>query len=345
MSEFLRARMILAGCIAALALSACGGGGGGGTVTPIADTPTPVPAPTPVSPAASSDPACALAAGNIALEGREWINVRRNQAGMSTLTQNSIVDIAAQGHSKYLCLNVTKTNPISHDQVSEVDGRPTEGFTGFKTENRLTKAGYIFNSQASYAYGEVISATGNGSGQYMAEELITAVYHRFVIFEPVFKEIGTGAATTTQGYNYFTANFTANNGYGTGLASGQVAVWPFSDQTAVPPNFFSDTELPDPVPDRNEVGYPISVHANIDLTVKVTNFSVRPRGGSELAVRLLSNANDSHTGTSSAAIVPLAKLAANTTYDVNFTGTLDVVRNKVVTSSTPVARTWSFTTR
>jgi hypothetical protein len=27
----------------------------------------------------------------------------------------------------------------------------------------------------------------------MAEELITAVYHRFVIFEPVFKEGGAGS--------------------------------------------------------------------------------------------------------------------------------------------------------
>jgi hypothetical protein len=170
----------------------------------------------------------------------------------------------------------------------------------------------------------------------MAEELITAVYHRFVIFEPVFKEIGTGAATTAQGYNYFTANFTSNNGYGPGLPSGQVAVWPFNGQVSVPRNFFSDTETPDPVPDRNEVGYPISVHANIDVTIRVTSFTVRPRGGAELAVRLLSNANDTHTGTSSAAIVPLAPLAVNTVYDVSFTGTA---------GSAAVTRTWSFTTR
>jgi hypothetical protein len=152
----------------------------------------------------------------------------------------------------------------------------------------------------------------------------------------VFKEIGTGAATTAQGYNYFTANFTANDGYGAGLPSGQVAVWPFGGQTAVPRNFFSDTESPDPVPDRNEVGYPISVHANIDVTVRVTSFTVRPRGGADLAVRLLTSANDTHTGASSAAIVPLAPLAANTTYDVSFTGTA---------GSTPVTRTWSFATR
>jgi uncharacterized protein YkwD len=342
--------MILAGCITALALSACGGGGSGSastvTPTPSGNTPptqTPTPDPltpppaTPDTPTVPGAPGAPLVTGNIALDGREWINYRRRLVGMSTLAQNTYIDRAAQSHSDYQRLN----NTITHDEVAN-----NPGFTGVDVAARLAAAGYVFNTRASRAYGEVISATGNSSGQYMAEELITAVYHRFVIFEPVFKEIGTGAATTAQGYNYFTANFTANNGYGAGLPGGQVAVWPFNGQTAVPNNFFSDTESPDPVPNRNEVGYPISVHANIDLTIRVTNFTVRPRGGAELAVRLLTNANDSHTGSSSAAIVPLDRLAANTTYDVSFSGALDVVgAGGVVTSSTPVARTWSFTTR
>jgi uncharacterized protein YkwD len=339
MSDFLRAKMSVAGCIAAAALAACGGGGGGSstvTPTPAASTPTQpanTPAPlvpptaTPDNPTLPGAPGAPLATGNIALDGREWINYRRSLVGMSTLTHSNVIDIAAQGHSDYQRIN----NTITHDQTP---GK--EGFTGVDVAARLAAAGYVFNTRASRAYGEVIAAAGNGSGQYMAEELITAVYHRFVIFEPVFKEIGTGSATTAAGYNYFTANFTANNGYGTGLSSGQVAVWPFNGQTAVPRNFFSDTEMPDPVPDRNEVGYPVSVHANIDVTVQVSSFTIRPRGGAELAARLLTHANDTHTGSSSAAIVPLAPLVANTTYDVSFTGTAD---------SAPVTRTWSFTTR
>jgi uncharacterized protein YkwD len=337
MSEFLRAKMIVATCVAAAALAACGGGGGSSTETPTGNSPA---ATTPVTPAPLTPPAgvannptlpgapgAPLATGNIALDGREWINYRRGLVGMSTLTRSTVIDIAAQGHSDYQRVN----NTITHDQTP---GK--EGFTGVDTAARLAAAGYVFNTRASRAYGEVISATSNGSGQYMAEELITAIYHRFVIFEPVFKEIGTGAATTPQGYHYFTANFTANNGYGAGLSGGQVAVWPFNGQAAVPRNFFSDTEMPDPVPSRNEVGYPISVHANIDLTVTVTSFTVRPRGGAELPVQLLTHANDpTHTGSSSAAIVPLAPLAANTTYDVSFSGN---------TGSTPITRTWSFTT-
>jgi uncharacterized protein YkwD len=346
MSEFLRARMMVAGCVTALALAACGGGGGGGgaidpvpvgNAPPVAPGPavpspnipdplTPAP-PVPDTPTLPGAPGAPLVTGNIALDGREWLNYRRGLVGMSTLVRSNLIDIAAQGHSDYQRIN----NTITHDQTP---GK--EGFTGVDVSARLAAAGYRFNTSASRAYGEVISAASNGSGQYMAEELITAIYHRFVIFEPVFKEIGTGAATTAAGYNYFTANFTANDGYGAGLARGQVAVWPFNGQVSVPRNFFSNTESPDPVPDRNEVGYPISVHANIDVTVAVTSFTVRPRGGADLAVRLLTNANDTHTGRSSAAIVPLSPLAANTVHDVSFTGTA---------GGTAVTRTWSFTTR
>jgi len=241
--------------------------------------------------------------------------------------RNPIIDVAAQGHSNYLRLN----NLITHEQEA---GK--EGFTGVTVADRLQASGYVFNTGYSRAYGEVISASSNGSGQYMAEELITAVYHRFVIFEPIFKEIGTGVATTNQGYHYLTFNLSANNGFGPGLASGQIAVWPFDGQTDIPSNFFSDTELPDPVPERNEVGYPISVHANVDATIKVTSFTVRQRGSAELAVRLLSNANDTHTGQSSAAIVPLVALLPNTIYDVSFTGTV---------ANIPITRGWSFKTR
>lgn len=347
MSDLLRARMILAGCVTALTLTACGGGGGSTSSGPVGTAPPPStptapvnpdplqPAPpVPDNPVTPGAPGAPLATGNIALDGREWLNYRRNLIGMSTLTHSTVIDIAAQGHSDYQRIN----NTITHDQTP---GK--EGFTGATAGDRLKNAGYVLSQDKGYAYGEVISAATNGSGQYMAEELITAIYHRFVIFEPVFKEIGTGAATTPQGYNYFTANFAINDGNPLGLPRGQVAVWPFNGMTAVPRNFYSNTESPDPVPDANEVGYPLSVHANIDTTVRVTSFTVRPRGGADLSVRLLTSANDSHTKPAGAAIIPLAPLAANTVYEVTFSGTLSV--NSSTAAPTPVSRSWTFTTR
>jgi hypothetical protein len=187
----------------------------------------------------------------------------------------------------------------------------------------------------NFAAGEVISATSSTSGFYQAEELITAIYHRFVIFEPAFRELGTGAATAINNTTYFTADFAVRNTYA-GLGAGKFITYPFNGQTAVPVNFFSDNESPDPVPDQNETGYPVSVHADMGQTVTVQSFTIAPRGGATLGTRLLSNAEGTSDTRSAAAIVPLSPLRGATIYDVSFSGGID---------GTAVSRQWSFTTK
>ncbi len=308
----------LSSVLLAALLGACGGGGGN-----VANTPA-----TPSGPGTLPlEPGAPALLGSTALDGMNWINYRRNQLGLSVLARNAKIDAAAQGHSDYLRLN----NTISHDEVAG-----TPGFTGAAPENRLAAAGYAL--VRPFAYGEVISATTETSGFYQAEELITAIYHRFVIFEPLFREIGAGAATAagSNAYTYFTSELAASNGYSSGLGPGNLVVYPFNSQSRVPTNFFSDNEKPDPVDGRNEVGYPISVHADANLVVLVQSFSVRPRGGPPLTTQLLSHATDSKVVTSVAAIIPLAVLSAATTYDVSFTGTVDGVA---------VTRNWSFNTK
>lgn len=311
---------VTAALAAALALAACGGGGGGSSA-PAAAVPSSPPSSTPQDPAAPS------LTSNIATDGFNWINFRRGQIGMPVLIRNSLIDRAAQLHSDYLRAN----NIVSHDQIA---GKP--GFTGVGLEARLAQAGYSFNRNANFAFGEVISATTSNSGVYMAEELITAIYHRFVIFEPRFKEMGTGSATSSSGYSYFTTDFTANNGYGPGIGKGQLATWPANGQTGVTRNFLSDYEAPDPVPELNEVGYPVSVHADIDAVLTVTSFTMRPRGEADVTAKLLRRSTDVHTPNSAAALVPLTVLRAGTTYDVSFSGTSD---------GAPISKTWSFTTK
>ncbi|WBS02739.1 CAP domain-containing protein [Pseudoduganella sp. SL102] len=316
----MRSKAALPALLMAAALSACGGSGGGGE-TAIA-TGSNVDVAFPVTP--SGQPGAPVATGDTAADGFAWFNYRRSQIGLAPLARNAQIDAAAAGHSNYLRLN----NTVSHDQVS---GNP--GFTGVAVGNRLSAAGYALTRPS--AYGEVISAARDSSGFFHAEELITAIYHRFLVFEPVFREMGVGAATTSN-YTYFTTDFATSNGYGAGVARGSVAVYPASGQTMVPVNFMSDSESPDPVPSLNEVGYPISVHANISSVLKVTSFTVRPRGGSDLAVRLLASDVDTHTRQSAAAIIPLSRLTSGTTYDVAFAGTVD---------SVAVTRSWSFTTQ
>lgn len=319
-----RWRTTLAGLAIAWSLAACGGGGGSSSVDPGPATPTPIvipPGPTPAPEAGAP-----ASVGDVAIDGRNWINFRRSQVGIPLMTQNALVDRAAQAHSNYQKLN----DVIMHEEVA---GKP--GFTGVDLLARLNAAGYTF-ARNSYAYGEVISATSSNSGAYMADELITAIYHRFVMFEPMFKEIGTGAATTAKGYTYFTSDFTANNGYGAGIGRGAVVTWPYSGQTGVTPNFFSDYEAPDPIPNANEVGYPVSVHADITATLTVRSFTIHARGGADLSVKLLEHGSDAETPVSAAAIVPLSPLRGATTYDVTFNGSADGL---------PVSKVWSFTTK
>jgi uncharacterized protein YkwD len=315
----LRVRQVALACTAAWALVACGGGGGGSNAGASNGSPS--------TGFSGQDASAPTATNNIATDGLNWINYRRGQIGMPALTRSGIIDVAAQGHSDYQRLN----NVVTHDQTA---GKP--GFTGVRLQDRLQAAGYVFGSPN--AIGEVISATSGGTGFYMAEELITAIYHRFVIFEPVFKEIGAGAATTSANYSYFTADFVTNNGYGTGIPVGTIVTWPFNGQTQVTTNFNSDYEEPDPVPDRGVVGYPVSVHTNLTRTLTVQSFTIRAHGSNtDLATRLLAQGKDANTTTqSAAAIVPLSPLASGTTYDVTFAGAVD---------GTPVTRSWSFTTK
>ena len=252
------------------------------------------------------------------------------------------MDEAAYGHSNYQALNAV----IDHYQTpgglaftgecmgdSTLDARCPESKV-----SRMDAAGYTF-TRSTYAFGEVISRTASTSGANAADALIAAIYHRFVIFEPMFKQAGAGAASTAGGPTYFTANFTAD-GLDSGLGIGNTVVYPLNGQLNVPRSFFSDQEVPDPVPSRNQVGYPISLHADIygatsATVVTVNSFTVRPLGGALMQVQQLWSGVDAHTPSSVAAIVPLEVLAPNTVYEVQFSGTA---------GGLPVNRSWTFTT-
>ncbi|WP_332879029.1 CAP domain-containing protein [Massilia sp. S19_KUP03_FR1] len=326
MNKLLRLRPWAAGCAVALMLVACGGGGSGNTATQTVSTTDTGNAGGSAGTTVPVEPGAPALSGDIATDGVNWFNFRRSQIGVAQLARNSLIDQAGLNHSNYQRLN----NQVTHDEVA---GK--SGFTGAELSARLAHAGYTFPSNASRAYGEVISATSSKSGAFMAEELITAIYHRFVVFEPMFKEFGGGAATTSAGYTYFTTDFGARNGFGSGITG--LVTWPYNGQTSVAPNFFSDYEEPDPVAGINEVGYPVSVHANINANVTVQSFTIQQRGGSNLSVKLLSaSADPKYTSESVAAIVPLAPLKAATVYDVSFVGALD---------GTAITKTWSFTTK
>ena len=265
-----------------------------------------------------------IVTGDVASDGFNWFNFRRQQAGLPALKRNSTLDRAAAAHANYQQAN----NVVTHD---EMPGLP--GFTGADSMQRLRAAGLELNPFA-YSDGEVIAATNSSDGFAAAEGLMAAIYHRFIILQPVFNEAGAGSATRIGGYTWLNVNFVLNQRVNT--KTGRLTVWPFSQQQNVSVNFFSNQESPDPVPQNDEVGYPVSVHADINTNLQVSSFTLSPAGGDPLAVRLLDANTDPETPASAAAIIPLVPLQAATRYEVEFIG---------VVAEIAVKRQWFFTTR
>lgn len=267
--------------------------------------------------------------GDVASDGLNWLNFRRQQAGLASLARSSTIDRAALDHANY---------QQTHNLVSHVQTAGLSGYTGVTAEARLRAVGYVFNDQA-YADGEVIAALATRDGFAAADSLLSAIYHRFTMLEPAFSEAGTGAATRPGGYTWLTINVVANGarvGPTASPGADRFTTWPLAQQKNVRISFFSDQETPDPVPGRDEVGYPVSVHADMQSTIKVIRFTIGPTGGSALPVRLLTADDDPETPASAAAIIPLSPLRTATDYDVLFEGTVDGVAT---------TRNWSFSTR
>jgi hypothetical protein len=265
------------------------------------------------------------ATGDVASDGLSWIQFRRTQAGLAVAQRDANIDRAATAHASYQQLN----NLLTHEEDAA-----KSGYTGVTVPDRLRAAGYPLDTDA-LADGEVIAATAEPDGFAAAEGLMGAIYHRYLILEPRFDLAGSGSAHRAGGYYWLNVNFVATRS-DHGLGPGQVAVWPVPDQKNVRVNFLSDEETPDPVAGRNDVGFPVSVHADGGTTLSVNRFVIRERGGAELSVKLLEHGSDAETPSSAAAIIPLLPLKPATFYELEFSGALN---------GNAIARRWTFTTQ
>lgn len=265
------------------------------------------------------------ATGDVAADGVRWLNYRRAQAGMPALRRNPQLDLAAEGHANYQQLN---------DVVTHAEDSQHAGFVAATASERLRAAGFPLLT-TSFADGEVIAATGAPDGFAAVEGLLGAIYHRYVVLEPMFNAVGAGAAHRDGSFHWLTMNLVGIKPSG-GIAKGSIAVWPLPSQTRVRTNFFSDQETPDPVPQVDEVGYPVSVHANLNTMLHVDRFTLSDPNCKPVEVRQLDAAADPDTPSSAAAVIPLQPLRSGTTYSVSFAGRVD---------GQAVERRWRFTTR
>lgn len=332
-----------------MALGGCGGGGGsgggsggsGGGSVPV-DTTPPVDANAqlPTAPA----PTYVAASGNAAVYTE--VNNLRSQVGSGQLTQSGALDAAALAHWNYI--NTDDGALLkSHAETAGVDG-----FTGVDPTARAAAAGYR-GAVSESMFGQNLAADAWGS---CSDAWANSVYHVGVLFSNA-RDVGMAAGTTKAypAYGKYTVCVLE-----VGLASsaaeqlpaqGTVRVYPYPGQVKVPLVFFNHNESPTPLPDFSELGAPISLNfkakpaTTTAPAIVIDQLSVAPSaGGAALAVRILVNnisssgpalTADSQQDPYTAALVPLARLSASTSYTVNFAGSVN---------GKSVSKTWSFTT-
>jgi len=296
-------------------------------------------------------------------EALKSINRLRQEVGLSRMKEDQILQKAAQAHAEYL---------VRHHLSSHYEKVGEEGFTGTKPVDRALKAGYH-----SRLTGENLS-TKHSTAKKSIEGLFSAIYHRYGFLNPDFDEIGIGIAQDSDhpqnsAFVYLMGNheidrlcsetyFKGKGRYVYGICADTkhridaaayeavrrqsreqapvILVYPYDGQKDVSPAFYQ--ENPDPLPEYDVSGYPVSVIFNDRYLRKADLLSFRlfeVVSGKEVTdVRLLDHQTDlNHKLTRHQfVLLPLQRLQYGTSYRAEISYRHNRKQEKL---------SWNFTTR
>ncbi len=271
----------------------------------------------------------------------KYLNTLRQNAGMAAYSTSDILTKAAKNHASCLITN----HETGHYEKS---GKP--GFTGKMPHERAIHAGYRVPMLTE-------NVTNNSIDYKDAiDNLFSAIYHRFGFLDFISDEIGIGVAQDPKdtAYNAFVfdmgvhalneacsgESYSGPNRYAykicvdpqhrieerrllailsaQKIASKPIVVYPYDGQSDVPPVFYNET--PDPLPDYDVSGFPITIQFN-DYYIKeaqVRSISLFDPSGKEIKSKILYDKNDSNhlMKPGQYALLPLTRLAYDTTYRV-----------------------------
>jgi uncharacterized protein YkwD len=342
---------------AALALSACGGGGGSSTSSTPPATP---PAGTGGNLQTSVAPAT-YTAGTMQAQAFSQLNAYRSSMGVGLLAQDTALDTSAQAHALYLNTNIGTgaITGLSHDELSSLPN-----YYGDTPLSRAQKAG----APATEWVGEDVAGgipqpDAASYAKNCLSRLLDTVYHLQDLTSGIEK-IGIGFVQNSGTYVDYTCSLDsgevtnvvgapqANAFYiygGQQMPTDAIAHAPISNETGV--ELAMTAEAPTPAPDVANPGRPIMVRVNAASpgdVLTVSSFTLMAANGTQVAARIIvpSAALTGSTSTATADVnnkfypgvailLPLAPLAANTTYTVSFSGARD---------GKPISLSWNFTT-
>ena len=296
------------------------------------------------------------------IDARSQLNSIREAMGLNTLVPNDILNNAAQAHADYLVANHASTH-------YETEGMPK--FTGVKPVDRALYANYASSYVSENLSTHTFSAASSIDG------LFSAIYHRFGFLALDIDTIGVGVAqektkTSNSAFVYVMANnnlerlcheksFSRSGKYYYKVCKDEthrvgekvytdaqmankrynpeIVVYPYDRQSEVPPAFYD--ESPDPLPDYEVSGFPVSVVFNdyYYKKVKLLSFKLFNHDNKEVNnVLLMDKDNDPHQRFTALqyALFPLKRLAYDTQYraEISYES-----KGKVHTF------TWAFTTQ
>jgi len=274
-----------------------------------------------------------------------YLNHLRMQAGLIPFKSHPILNRAAKNHANYLSNHLT----FGHEESPSY-----EDYTGKFASSRIVKAGFATSKVI-----ENVSAN-NKNYKESIDGLLGAIYHRqaFLDFRPDLIGIGISQNREKKGHTAFVYDLSLqaleeaylksktptphilNRALQTNSSKNNaVVIYPFNEQTNVPPAFFD--ELPDPLPEHRVSGFPISISFNPALyhNVKLLKFKLFNQQGEEVTNTLtythLTDINK-RLGKFDFVLFPLKRLAWNSHYKVVF---IAEVNNRLI------KKQWSFHTQ
>jgi uncharacterized protein YkwD len=274
-----------------------------------------------------------------------YLNKLRQGAGLIPFSPNTTLNQASKNHASYLMKNRT----YGHYEDSN-----RSGFTGAFAAQRVKNAGYN-----THLIIENVSSN-NKNYKESIDGLFAAIYHRLAFLDFQGDEIGIsiqqnmsnktktafvynmGSSALNQLYKSATkpSKIDLNKALNTHkYSNSKIVTYPFNQQSDIPPVFFN--ELPDPLPNYDVSGFPISISFNQALfkTIEFLNFELFNAQGKHIQnTRIYTSKTDPNHRLNKFSFVlfPLDRLEWNSHYSVKF---LAIVDKKIV------EKEWSFKTR